>query len=137
MKKCYTCKSLKEESEFNKNKGRADGLNSICKKCSQERSRQYYSDNRQLHIKNANKNRDRYRAELKVELDIIKSRGCKFCDEKEPACMDFHHIDPSKKEYLVSKLWGMVSKKKLKKELDKCVVVCSNCHRKLHAGLLT
>ncbi len=136
MKKCYTCQTLKEESEFNKNKGRNDGLNSICRQCSGERSRQYYSENKELHKKNIGINKAKYKAKLRTEIDILKSKGCHFCSEKEPVCMDFHHINPDKKEYLVSRLIGMVSKRKLKKEIDKCIIVCSNCHRKLHAGLI-
>lgn len=54
------------------------------------------------------------------------------------SALDFHHVDPSKKEYeprlLVN---GFGSIKKMLKELEKCVMLCSNCHRSLHAGVWT
>jgi heterodisulfide reductase subunit B len=62
-----------------------------------------------------------------------RTRGCAFCKENEPACLDFHHVS-GKKENLVSKLVN--SRNKFLKEAAKCIVVCSNCHRKIHAGIL-
>jgi hypothetical protein len=49
--------------------------------------------------------------------------------------MDFHHIDPNKKEYSISDL-KTYSFDKLKVELDKCILVCRNCHGELHGGLI-
>ena len=50
MKKCYTCQTFKNEVDFNKNKSKADGLNNICKHCSRERSKKYYSENHEKHV---------------------------------------------------------------------------------------
>lgn len=64
--------------------------------------------------------------------------GCQVCGETEPACMDFHHIDPSQKEadvnYMIKNKW---SKTRIATELVKCVPLCANCHRKHHAGKLS
>lgn len=57
---------------------------------------------------------------------------CNFCEESDMFLLEFHHLDPSKKEYGISQSvildWNV-----LKLELDKCILVCSNCHRNLHA----
>ena len=60
--------------------------------------------------------------------------GCQVCGEKEPACLDAHHPNNDKKA-TVSQLipWGRTA---VKRELRKCIILCSNCHRKLHAGIL-
>ena len=50
--------------------------------------------------------------------------------------LDFHHIDPTKKEFAISKLKAY-SFYKLKPELDKCVLLCKNCHAEYHAGIAT
>ncbi len=65
----------------------------------------------------------------------MKSVGCACCGEKDVVCLDFHHYDPLEKEFnMSSALTKPVSK--LIEEAAKCVVVCSNCHRKIHAGTL-
>ncbi len=64
-----------------------------------------------------------------------KALGCRICQERDPVALDFHHLDPSAKDL---HLGGMMSNgynaDRLIAEIQKCVVVCANCHRKLHAG---
>ena len=137
MKKCCTCQIEKLSIEFNKNKSKKDGLNSICKECSRQRSRKYYSENREHHKKVIYGNKQSYVKELRHWINtVIRKDGCCCCEEKSTVCLEFHHIDQTKKEKLVSKLIGSNCRKKLIYELNKCAVVCSNCHRKIHAGLL-
>jgi hypothetical protein len=57
---------------------------------------------------------------------------CKKCNEKHPACLDFHHRDFSVKENNVSQLVYRVSKEKVLAEIEKCDILCANCHRKFH-----
>lgn len=59
----------------------------------------------------------------------FKTVGCCVCGEKDVACLDFHHL--SNKTTQVSWMQSN-SYKAIKEEIDKCVVLCSNCHRKLH-----
>jgi len=49
--------------------------------------------------------------------------------------LDFHHIDPKEKEFGLSVKRLTRSWEKMKKELDKCVLICANCHREVHAGI--
>lgn len=56
--------------------------------------------------------------------------GCIFCGLNEPWCLDFHHIDANEKEYTVSRLIRQ-SRSKFLAEIEKCVVVCANCHRRI------
>jgi hypothetical protein len=62
-----------------------------------------------------------------------KQSGCLVCFEREPACLDFHHLN--KKDMSVASMLGM-NDDRVKEEILKCVVLCANCHRKHHAGLL-
>ena len=71
---------------------------------------------------------------LDIVTEIKGNSGCCKCSEKDPSCLDFHHVDPTKKEFMVSKLVFCKSKDRMFKEIKKCVVICANCHRKLHAG---
>ena len=49
--------------------------------------------------------------------------------------LDFHHLDPNKKSFGLSKKGLTHSWEKIKSEIDKCILVCANCHRELHAGI--
>lgn len=65
----------------------------------------------------------------------LKTNGCcNKCGFKHPAVLDFHHLNPSDKEMNISDAirrhgWG---RKRLLKELEKCILLCANCHRILH-----
>jgi len=62
-----------------------------------------------------------------------KSLGCAICGEKDNRCLDFHHT--SGKEMNISRSVRLcLSKERIISEIDKCVVVCANCHRKIHGG---
>ena len=60
---------------------------------------------------------------------------CVCCGESDISCLDFHHLDPTTKELkgdvAFYKNWAISH---VEQEIAKCVVLCSNCHRKLHAG---
>jgi transcription elongation factor Elf1 len=60
--------------------------------------------------------------------------GCLICGENDAVCLDAHHLDPSEKDFNLADKVGVWSWGSIQKELDKCVVLCSNCHRKFHAG---
>lgn len=78
-------------------------------------------------------NRKKYREKMRLIILKAKSCGCIVCGEKESCCLDFHHIHD--KEFVIA-AGPEVSIKRLLTELEKCIVLCANCHRKLHAGLI-
>ena len=62
-----------------------------------------------------------------------KTLRCADCGQNHPAVLEFHHLDPSKKEVNISRLIAISSSlRKLKEEMAKCVVLCANCHRIRH-----
>ena len=63
---------------------------------------------------------------------------CAICGySKCSAALEFHHRDPSIKELEISKFAGnnKLTYKQVR-ELEKCIIICSRCHRELHNGLL-
>ena len=76
----------------------------------------------------------RRRKKLKVMAIEYKGGKCVFCGyNKCNDALEFHHIDPSNKGFSLSVRGLTRSWSKIKKELDKCILVCANCHRELHA----
>lgn len=56
-----------------------------------------------------------------------------MCGEDHQACIEFHHLNPAKKRFNISMavISGRYSKGIILKELEKCIPVCANCHRKI------
>ena len=77
------------------------------------------------------------RGKLRLEFEAFKSTlKCSRCPENHPAALDFHHLDPSKKDFQIGSLTRKgYSMSRLMAEVAKCEVLCSNCHRKLEYDL--
>lgn len=63
-----------------------------------------------------------------------KSGGCVVCGESDLRCLDLHHKDPSKKKFTLSISNYSRTEEAWKEEIEKCITLCANCHRKLHSG---
>lgn len=113
MKHCAKCGQIKQRTGFYRSRRRKDGLQSECKQCQLTRK----ETNRQW-LKT-------YKATL----------VCEICGESCFICLDFHHIDTTQKDCTVA-ITAECSITRAKQEIDKCRVLCANCHRKLHAGII-
>jgi predicted HNH restriction endonuclease len=61
---------------------------------------------------------------------------CKICGyNKHYKVLEFHHLEPSQKDFSIS-MGHAWSFERIRKELDKCVCLCPNCHREVHLGLV-
>lgn len=95
-----------------------------------EYRRKWYRENKTHAKKKVNERR----TEIKSWARDIRSKlKCQNCHENHPACLEFHHLDPTQKETTISLAtcngW---SKERILEEMKKCIVLCSNCHGKLH-----
>lgn len=73
---------------------------------------------------------DKRRLELKFKAHQYKGGKCEKCGyEGLPASFDFHHIDPSVKSFSISSDPHTRKWERVKEELDKCQLLCANCHR--------
>lgn len=125
---CNVCKEEKKLSEFHPNKKCRLGVTGTCRSCNQDRVNKWYRDNRKRRQEVVNK------ANRELKLRAIEYMGgvCSDCKKEYPPCvMQFHHLDGRTKKdnppYF--RYWP-----KLKKELDKCVMLCANCHLIRHHG---
>ena len=127
MKLCSKCNETKSLSEFGK---KGNGVQPYCRPCNKEHCREYYA-------KNKEKQKIQIYASRKIRIDRTKeyvsklksTTPCKDCGIYYPSyVMDFDH--QHSKEFLVSKAVAEgASFYKIKKEIEKCEIVCSNCHR--------
>jgi len=92
-----------------------------------------YADRREYLIKAVAKRRKA----IKYKAIAYLGGKCCFCGYNRClSALDFHHIDESLKSFGLSQRGLTRSWERTKQELEKCVLVCANCHREIHAGLL-
>jgi hypothetical protein len=134
MKKCTICKELKAEFEFNKKPSNKDGLQTKCRLCSSSLAKSRYYANAEAERDRVQKRKDELTERFQEYKTGLKCQNPK-CHESDPCCLEFHHLNPNTKDFdLASAARQGYSWDRLMKEVDKCAVLCSNCHRKLHSG---
>lgn len=71
--------------------------------------------------------------EFKLKCVEYKGGKCQMCGyEKCVAALEFHHTNPSEKDFNISHLKSYTFNEVVKKELDKCILLCACCHREEH-----
>ena len=133
-KMCRKCGETKSVDDFYKGLSKQDNRHPYCKECAKSGAKQAYKslNQKEWMVEQA---RNSTIVLLRVGDEIKIKYGCAVCEESCPFCLEFHHIDPKIKDGAVSKLLHAKSIKKAIPEINKCVVLCANCHRKFHAGL--
>ena len=78
----------------------------------------------------------RHRRKLK-EMLIAESGGrCCLCGyDRHPRALEFHHLDPTLKQFSLSQRGVTLSETAMREEASKCVLLCSNCHAEVEAGV--
>ena len=109
-----------------------------CRKCKNEYDRNWYrnqSDEKKKRITQQKAERLRKLAE---RFNKWKGeQGCLCCDESEPCALDLHHTNPEEKESSLSDaIYNGWSWENIMTEASKCVIVCRNCHAKIHEGII-
>jgi len=116
-KPCTNCGEVKEPEEFYaQDKGAR--LSSWCRRC----------------LIDAAVERQRALKRAAVEYKGGKCQCCGF--DKYLGALEFHHLDPAEKDFQVAMWPRKIMCGVLKAELDKCVLLCANCHRMVHAEVL-
>lgn len=110
--KCGVEKSITEFHYRNREKGT---LRSECKVCHND------------YVKG------KYQERKNVVQEIKTKQKCQKCGDARPYVLDFHHTDPSVKHDTVARLTANNSAMdRVRAEIDKCIVLCANCHREFH-----
>ena len=94
-----------------------------------EYMRGWYQENKSKHIALVRSREKRIKQWLREYKETL---GCEVCSETHPACLEFHHIDPCEKKFSVGRIKCLLSIRAVQCEIEKCRLLCANCHRKIH-----
>ena len=95
-----------------------------------EISRRYYWNH---HDKVLKEQTERNRKRRDFIQNYKLSKGCEICGYKKCADgLSFHHLGDSKEFALADSISAGISLERIKKEMEKCMVVCMNCHAEIH-----
>ena len=73
---------------------------------------------------------------VKEKAVRVKGNKCEICGETyPPGVYDFHHLDPAQKDFNIWNKHATVKWDIVEKEIEKCALLCANCHRLVHLGL--
>ncbi len=78
-----------------------------------------------------------YNAKVSSDYQALMAKyvgtSCTNCGyDKCSAALELHHTDGEDKQYTVASRWS-ISEKRFVEEVSKCILLCANCHRELHA----
>jgi 5-methylcytosine-specific restriction endonuclease McrA len=114
---CPRCQTDVKTDQFYKRRGK-DNSSVYCKSCT------------------SNQTLERVRS-LKLQMIEYKGGCCVRCGyDKYQGALEFHHLNPKEKDFNPSRLKNYSFNEKLKNELNKCILVCSNCHREIHDEII-
>lgn len=143
FKKCSKCKQNLPLNYFWKNKSSQDGFQGYCKECMKIKTRTYIINNPEK-MKEYNKRHWLKYRDKKIKNDQIRANNrqifldslktpCVKCGEKRPWVIQFHHKNPSLKNFALGegKKYHK-SKNDIIEESKKCVCLCANCHKEFH-----
>jgi len=139
-------------TEFYKDKNRSDGLQYYCKECCsimgksyrernvdmlRRRSRDYNQKHKEQSAKRVALWRKRHMTEIRLKqkqiLHGLKINGCAICGYDEcDAALEFHHTVPEDKKFYLTARSIEHSENLVAEEINKCILLCANCHREIH-----
>ncbi len=100
----------------------------------ESKRKQYWKEYREKNKKYLNEKENHRRKRLKEWLRCYKDKlSCSKCSESENHCLDFHHIKEKKFSinFMVNNSYSIP---RMEEEIEKCIVLCGNCHRIHHYG---
>ena len=95
-----------------------------------KRNNKKYRENNQETIKSRS---TIHRAKHRKLLEELKVNGCAICGyDKYSGALDFHHGNPEDKKFAIGRKNMGYTDKRIIDELNKCILLCANCHREIH-----
>jgi hypothetical protein len=129
LRKCYRCGKRKPPEAFAWHRRKGGQRDSFCRPCRSAYGREHYEKHRERYIKQAAKVKYRLRRERTICLiEFFKTHPCVDCGERDPVVLEFDHLRD--KSFSIGPELSRKRWETILAEIEKCEVVCANCHRR-------
>ena len=135
MKRCTSCRLSKDVSEYFIKNSKSGLLHSQCKSCYKEYRKNYYREHyakyRNEYLTRAKQRRDKTREQFRNFIkEYLSDKKCECCGISDPRVLEMDHISSENKLFSISQGLRLGYKlADISLELQKCRVLCTNCHR--------
>ena len=127
--KCYRCGETKPVEEFAWRRKALGQRDTFCRPCRSEYGKEHYAAHRERYIEQARVQEQRLlRDRTEYLLEYFQTHPCLDCGETDPVVLEFDHLRDklfSVGQQLTRRSWASILA-----EMEKCEVVCANCHRR-------
>ena len=130
MKRCVTCGNWKDEAEFNWRYKSLGVRHPTCRECHKPFRKNWYEDNKERHLEQVKARKHEARNIAREYVwNYLSTHPCVECGENDPVVLEFHHRH-GKDKAVSEMVTGGYPTSTIQGEIDKCDVLCANCHRK-------
>jgi hypothetical protein len=131
-KRCSVCRELKPLTEFHRKVGAKDGLQARCKPCNIESAKRFHAANgEECRARISKRARRLHQRNQELIAEYLMAHPCVDCGMTDIVTLDFDHLRDkvANVSALTHKSWPVILA-----EIEKCEVVCANCHRRRTAA---
>ncbi len=128
---CNHCKEEKVIKAFNWRRKDLGIRQRTCRACQRQQQRNWYKKNKEIHISNMVEQRlQKLSAGHEFVWQYLSTHSCVECKEGDPIVLEFDHVKGRKRAIISRLVRNGHSIEVIQKEIEKCEVVCANCHRR-------
>ena len=131
LRRCGRCLSLKPAAEFAWRRRARHQRHNMCRPCHSAYHREHYLANKQRYVDQARASKQRLRLErTRFLFEYFAAHPCTDCGEPDPMVLEFDHLDAGTKAFTIGQSIPYRNWPSILEEIEKCEVVCANCHRR-------
>ena len=131
MRKCNSCKIEKDDFAFNWKNKKQKIRQGFCRDCKRSQQRRWYETHQKEQLVRVANTKKEYFADAQSKIfQYLLEHPCVDCGETDPVVLEFDHVTGKKFLAISTMMQHVMSWTKIKAEIEKCEVRCSNCHKR-------
>jgi hypothetical protein len=135
FRRCGGCGKLKALSEFAWQRKRRRQRDNLCRSCRSAYKRRHYLANKKRYVDQARARKQVLRLKrTRYLLRYFAIHPCVDCGESDPVVLEFDHLEGDSKSFDIGHSLPYRNWRSILEEIEKCEVVCANCHRRRTAN---